>query len=264
MPHAFSTSIAGLSWSSAEAGGEAPTLSPAASSRVRPGSASASSSNIVASCPAPPTGTARPSIVAVVGSSWPWKSFSPMIEIGVTCRPRSSMSRRTTPWLRSGAGTPSRNAAVGARSMLRTPRTAPRSIALAAGEERRPHVGVAREVLHVRHVAVLAEERRERELRAGRRRVELVRRRGEHDEVAGPGGMRHVGRAVRPVRDVARLRLRVRAVDRVPALGRAVPGPVVRVLERLERRADLRDGRRLLVRRDLLQAAARRIAVRRG
>ena len=69
-PHAFSTSIAGMSSSSAEFGGEAPTLSPAASSSVRPGSAAASSSNIVASCAAPPTRTAMPlSSVVVVGSS---------------------------------------------------------------------------------------------------------------------------------------------------------------------------------------------------
>ena len=70
-PHAFSTSIAGMSCSSAGAGGEAPTLSPAASSSVLPGSASASSSNIVASCAAPPA-RARwscASIVVAAGSS---------------------------------------------------------------------------------------------------------------------------------------------------------------------------------------------------
>ena len=60
-PHAFSTSIAGMSCSSAEFGGEAPTLSPAARISPRlaamptPGSAAISSSNIVARNAAPPT-----------------------------------------------------------------------------------------------------------------------------------------------------------------------------------------------------------------
>jgi hypothetical protein len=57
-PHAFSTSIVGMSSSSAEIGGDAPTLSPAANSSDGFGSALASSSNIVASWPAPPTGRA--------------------------------------------------------------------------------------------------------------------------------------------------------------------------------------------------------------
>ena len=109
---------------------------------------------------------------------------------------------------------------------------------LAAGQERGPHVGVGVEVLHVRHVAVLAEERRAREQRAGRRRVVLVRRVGEHDQVARPGRVRHVGGAVVAVRDVARLGLRVDPVDHVPALGLAVAGPVVGVLERFERGLD--------------------------
>ena len=51
------------------------------------------------------------------------------------------------------------------------------------------------EVLHVGHVAVLAEERRERDERARGRRVELVRRVGERDDVAGARRVRHVGRA---------------------------------------------------------------------
>ena len=79
---------------------------------------------------APPTPTSRPSIGVVVGSSWPWKSFSPMIDTGLYLRPSSSRSRRTTPWLCCGAGMSSRNAAVGARSMLRTSSTTPRSIAV--------------------------------------------------------------------------------------------------------------------------------------
>ena len=69
-PHAFSTSIAGMSCSRAEFGGDAPTLSPAASSSDCPGSASASSSNIVASCAAPPTPTVViVSSVVAAGSS---------------------------------------------------------------------------------------------------------------------------------------------------------------------------------------------------
>ena len=68
-PHAFSTSIAGMSSSSAELGGDAPTLSPAASSSVRPGRRAASSSNIVASIDAPPAPTLRLSIGVVVGES---------------------------------------------------------------------------------------------------------------------------------------------------------------------------------------------------
>jgi hypothetical protein len=68
-PHAFSTSIAGRSSSSDEFGGDAPTLSPAASSSVSPGRNDASSSNIVASCPAPPTDAVRVSLGVVVGSS---------------------------------------------------------------------------------------------------------------------------------------------------------------------------------------------------
>jgi hypothetical protein len=129
-PHAFSTSIAGVSWSSAEFGGDAPTLSPAASRSVRPGRNEASSSNIVASGAAPPTvGVLRPSITIVVWSSWPWKSFSPMTDSGQTPPWSSRMSRRTTPWLCCGSGMPSRNAAVGARSMLRILRATPRSMA---------------------------------------------------------------------------------------------------------------------------------------
>ena len=87
------------------------------------------------------------------------------------------------------------------------------------------------EVLHVRHVAVLAEEVRRRDQRARRRRVELVRRVREDDEVAGPGRMCHVGGRARAVRDVARLGLGEDPVDDLPALGVAVVGPVVGVGE---------------------------------
>jgi hypothetical protein len=47
---------------------------------------------------------------------------------------------------------------------------------VAAGQERRAHVDVVGEVLHVRHVPVLAEELRLGDQRSWRRSVELVRR----------------------------------------------------------------------------------------
>ena len=80
MPHAFSTSIAGRSSSRAEFGGEAPTLSPAATSRLLPGRASVSASNSVASA----AGAADADVQVrpggwCVGSSWPWKSVRPMM-----------------------------------------------------------------------------------------------------------------------------------------------------------------------------------------
>ena len=131
---------------------------------------------------------------------------------------------------------------------------------LAAGEERRPHVDVGGQVLDVRHVAVLAEEVRRRDQRAGRLGVELVRRVGEDDQVAGPGRVRHVGRAVRPVRDVARLGLGEGAVDHLPALGLAVVRPVVGVGQAEVRGLDRGHGRGDVGRRDLLEAAAGRIA----
>ena len=60
-PTAFSTSIAGMSSSRPEFGGEAPTLSPAARSRPGLGRAPNSSSNIVARNDAPPTVDEMPS-----------------------------------------------------------------------------------------------------------------------------------------------------------------------------------------------------------
>ena len=159
-----------------------------------------------------------------------------------TSVPSSSRSRRTTPWLCCGAGMSSRNAAVGARSMLRTPRRC------RARSPSPPARNVARmfvlrlEVLHVGHVAVLAEERRARDQRAGRRRVELVRRRGEHDEVAGARRMRHVGRAVPAPFGMYRASalVKARSITFQPS-GCAVAGPVVGVRQREERRLDLRD-----------------------
>jgi hypothetical protein len=74
--------------------------------------------------------------------------------------------------------------------------------------------------------------------------------------------MRHVGRAAGAGRDVPRLRLRERAVDDLPALGGAVTVPVVRVLEREERVADLLHGGVDLTGGDLLIGG--RLAGRRG
>ena len=84
-------------------------------------------------------------------------------------------------------------------------------------EERRAHVDVGPEVPHVGHVAVLPEEVRGRDQRAGRRGVELVRRVREHDQVTGPGRVGHVRRGPAPVRDVAGLGLGEGPVDDLPA-----------------------------------------------
>ena len=245
-PHAFSTSIAGMSSSSADAGGDAPTLSPAASSSDWPGSFAISSSNIVASCAAPPTGTAvlassvvaagseltvevvqaddvhRREVVAVVDD------VAPHDALAVLRRRDAEQERR-------------RRRQVDAADVLRHAAVDP----VAAGEERRPHVRVRAQVLHVRHVAVLAEERRRRDQRAGRRRVELVRRVAEGHDVTRTGRVRHVGRAAGAVRDVAGLGLRVDAVDDLPVLRLAVVGPVVGVLEVLEGGLDPGDHGRL-------------------
>ena len=134
----------------------------------------------------------------------------------------------------------------------------------AAGQERGAHVRVAVEVLHVRDVAVLAEERRPRDQRAGRRRVELVRRVRERHDVAGAGRVRHVGGLARAVRDVAGLGLGEDAVDHVPALGLPVAGPVVGVLEGEERGLDPGHLGRLVRGRHLLEARRRPGRARRG
>ena len=136
----------------------------------------------------------------------------------------------------------------------------------AAGQERRAHVGVGLQVLHVRHVAVLAEERRARDQRAGRRRVVLVRRVGEDHQVARAGRVRHVGGRAGPVGDVARLGLGEGAVDDLPVLGLAVAGPVVGVLQREEGGLDPGDLLRLgaLAGRADLRSGARRRRVAAG
>ena len=231
--------MAGRSSSSPELAGEAPTLSPAASSRALPGSASSSSSNRVASCAAPPTLTLRPSI-----------SVGRRLELPVEVVEPDDRQRGVA------AAAPEDVAPHDALAVLRHrdveqeggrrrevdaahPARAAAGDGAAAGQEGRAHVRVRGEVLHVGHVAVLPEERRARDQRPGRRRVELVGRRGEDHEVAGAGRVRHVGRAAGAVRDVARLGLGVGAVDHVPALGLAVARPVVLVLEREERGLDL-------------------------
>ncbi len=109
----------------------------------------------------------------------------------------------------------------------------------AAGQERGPHVDVGRKVLDVRHVAVLTEEVGWRDQGSRRLGVVLIRRRGEDDEVAGSGGMGHVGGRPGPVRDVARLRLGEDAVDDLPALGLAVMRPVVGIGQGQVSRLDL-------------------------
>ncbi len=116
----------------------------------------------------------------------------------------------------------------------------------AAGDERGAHVDVGCQVLHVGHVAVLAEEGRAGHQRAGRGGVELVGRVGEHDQVARARRVRHVGGAARAIGDVARLGLGVRAVDHLPALRLAVAGPVVRVAQRQEGGLDLGHSRGLV------------------
>ncbi len=75
--------------------------------------------NIVPSAAAPPTEALIPSNATVVGSSWPWKSFSPTMPMSLRPEPPFTISVRTRPWLCCGIGTPRRNASVGARSMER-------------------------------------------------------------------------------------------------------------------------------------------------
>ena len=165
------------------------------------------------------------------------------------------------PWLCCGSGMPSRYASVGARSIVRARHPA-------LGDRPSPPArNVARmltlrgQVLHVRHVAVLAEEVRGRDQRARRRGVELVRRVGEDDQVTGPGRVRHVGGRAGPVRDVPGLGLGEGPVDHLPALGLAVVVPVVGVGQAEERGLDRGDRRRLVGRGDLRASrAAGRVA----
>ena len=196
----------------------------AASARV---AIESSSPNIVASCAAPPAGTLSPSIGVVR-----------RLELAVEVVQPDDRQRLVALALLQQV-TPHDALAVLRLGHVEQERRRRREVdaahvvdhaaanGLAAREEGGAHVGVALQVLHVRDVAVLAEERRARDQRPRRRRIELVRRRGEHDEVAGARGMRHVRRAVRAVGDVARLGLREGPVDHVPALGAAVAGPVV-------------------------------------
>ena len=110
----------GMSSSRPEFGGDAPTLSPPASSSAGPGSVAASSSNIVARNAAPPTVALSPSVSSVVGSSWPWKSLSPMIVSGVT--PLLPLTTRAAPGPASAAA---RGPASGRRSSGRCRWSAP-------------------------------------------------------------------------------------------------------------------------------------------
>ncbi len=90
--------------------------------------------------------------------------------------------------------------------------------------------------------------------RAGRGGIELVRRIRERNDVAGASRVRHVGGAVVTVRDVAGLGFGEHAVHHLPALRRAVAGPVIRIEQVQVRLLDLGDGGRLRRRRDLLKA----------
>ena len=143
---------------------------------------------------------------SVVGSSWPWKSLRPMIEIGLTAFAPLTISSRTRPWLCCGSGI-AEQVGEGRREVDRPRRDLPLAIALPTGQEGRAHVDVVGEVLDIGHVAVLTEEQRPRDERAGRGGIELVRRVREHDEIAGPSRMGHVGGRALAVRDVAGLGL---------------------------------------------------------
>ena len=199
-----------------------------------PGSAAASSSNIVASCAAPPTRHGRvPSIVVVVGSSWPWKSFSPMIDdrrvvvaVVEDVAPHDALAvlRR-----RDAEQERRRRREVDAAHVVDHAALDRR----AAGEERRAHVRVG-----CRGPARPARSRAGRRTPSARSACRASPRR------TGTAGRRtttrspvRVGCAMSAVlsgavRDVARLGLGEDAVDDLPALGLAVAGPVVGVLER--------------------------------
>ena len=151
---------------------------------------------------------------------------------------------------------------VGARSMVRSPlATTFGRTDLAAGDEGGAHVDVGGQVLHIRHVAVLAEEGRAGHQRAGCFSVELVRRIGKDNQIAGAGGVSHIGGAVRAVGDVARFGLGDRP-DRSSSSLPAAPSPVQSLgsLKRQEGGFDLGDGGSFIGRGDLRKAAARRIA----
>ena len=219
-PHAFSTSIAGMSSSSAEFGGDAPTLSPDGEQQ-----------RLVPAGAPPPRRTSSPAgRRRRPATDWPLIVTVRRVELTVEVveaddrqRPGSCRRRRAGRAARPALAVlrhrdveqeRRRRGEVDAAHVVdRSPVDG-----IAAGQERGPHVGVAVEVLDVGHVAVLAEERREGDERARRGGVELVRRRREHDEVAGAGRVRHVGRAVRAVGDGAGLGLGEGAVDDLPAL----------------------------------------------
>ena len=239
-------------------GGEAPTLSPPARIRPGPGRAASSSSNSVARYDAPLTGTLMLlSPTTVVGSSCPWKSLMPTIEMGLIERPPLQDLGQHAALALLGLGDVE-DVGEGRGEVDGPGGDGPAVDAGAVGEERRPHVDVVGQVLDVRHVAVLAEEVRGGDQRARRRRVELVGRERERDDVARPRRVGHVGRAAGPVRDVAGLGLRKHAVDDLPAFGLAVVRPVVGVGQALVGRDDLGDGRVDVGRFDLRERRRRR------
>ena len=67
-PISFAASIVGSSWNQLEISGVAPTMSPACTRIVRPGSVARSRCDF---------SQAAPPIPGRGGSRWPWKSFTP-------------------------------------------------------------------------------------------------------------------------------------------------------------------------------------------
>ena len=188
--------MVGASSSRLEFGGDAPTLSPPASSSAGPGRFFASSSNIVASWPAPPTLTfdavhrhrGRVELTVEVVEPDDGQRLDPAAVLEqLQQHPALRLLR-----LRNAEQVGDGRCDVDGPDL----ESAPADL-VAAGQERGPHVDVVLQVLHVGHVAVLAEELGLRDQRAGRRRVELVRRVGEDHQVAGAGRVRHVGGGVR-------------------------------------------------------------------
>ena len=129
--------------------------------------------------------------VSVVGSSWPWKSVRPTIETSVqrlAALERRPGSTRALAVLRLGDAQQVRDASAPGRSCAGRS-TVALGDAVAAGDERRAHVDVGGQVLHVRHVAVLAEEGRagDQRARASPRRTGTAGRRRRPGRRCGSG-----------------------------------------------------------------------------
>ena len=127
-----------------EFAGEAPTLSPEAKQDRALGSCAASSSNIVASCGAPPTGTLRPSMVSgrLARAGRGSRSGRRRHE-RARCAAVEQVEPHARPATAAARGRRAGRRCVGARSIVRSAvRDRPWRIAVAAGDERRPHVDV--------------------------------------------------------------------------------------------------------------------------